>query len=242
MDVRLAPAVQLRDPEVHHLHVPRALDHDVGGLDVAVDDRGRVGVVESGRYLLEDLEGLPERQPPPPLQHRLQRVALDQLQDDEAGAGLRDDVVGRHDVRMVKLRRHLGFTEEALLHLLQLPGLDERFEADPLDRHLAPEDLIPGAKHLPEGPPSQAGQSLVPAPEHRRQGLWRRRAGGVPLDGQRGQLRLVPRLLGLRSIVVVRHDALPEVTSLEVMLAAPGDPSTGSVTPRGSAVGSAGSC
>jgi len=48
---------EARDAEVHDLDGAVGGEHDVGGLDVVVDDIRRVGGDESGTDLLGDLQG-----------------------------------------------------------------------------------------------------------------------------------------------------------------------------------------
>jgi hypothetical protein len=55
----LSRVARLRDPEVGDLYAVAGLDHDVGGLDVAVDDAVLVGVVESLGNLRAECRRLP---------------------------------------------------------------------------------------------------------------------------------------------------------------------------------------
>ena len=57
---RAAPA-QTRQPEIHDLHLAAGVDHDVLGLDVAVDDPAPVGLVQRVRDLRGDAGGLADR-------------------------------------------------------------------------------------------------------------------------------------------------------------------------------------
>ena len=52
-----------RETEVEHLHEPVAAEHDVLGLDVAMDDAGCVRRAEGSRDLRADLDHLGKGQP-----------------------------------------------------------------------------------------------------------------------------------------------------------------------------------
>jgi hypothetical protein len=93
--------VQLREAEVEDLDEVVARDHQVLGLQVAVDDPDAVGARESFRCLRGEAER-PLREHRPRVQQRAQRVALDQLHRDVGDAVALADVVDRDDVRVVE--------------------------------------------------------------------------------------------------------------------------------------------
>ena len=100
---------KLREPEIQNLCMSVVGDEDVGGLDVAMNDSGRVCRAER----VGDLAGEGEQR------FVLQRPARDQVPQgfpvkelhDEVGVTiLLTDVVDGADVRMAKRRGGLGFT------------------------------------------------------------------------------------------------------------------------------------
>src|SRR5262245_27400039 len=107
------------DSEVEDLEHPLAVDHHVGGLDVAVHHGVVVCVVEAGRKVFN--------QPEPPRQ-RERRVVANQLSEGRSLDELHDDVwkpvalaavvdlsaiVNRDDVAVSELARRAGFLEKA---------------------------------------------------------------------------------------------------------------------------------
>jgi hypothetical protein len=101
------------DPEVGHLHPAVAVDHDVAGLHVAVDDPPLVSGLQGPRRLRGDPGGLPRRQGAGPLDDRGEVLAVDELHDDERAGGVLAVVEDRDDVRVVQRRGGLGLVPEA---------------------------------------------------------------------------------------------------------------------------------
>ena len=94
---------QLGQAEVEDLDVAVPGHHHVLGLQVAVDDAGRVGLAEAVGNLKRDIEQAPGRQRSF-VQELPQRLALDELHRD-VDRGVRcADVVDRDDVRVVQGR------------------------------------------------------------------------------------------------------------------------------------------
>ena len=88
-------------------------NHDVAGLDVAMDGPGVVGTGEAVRHL-EHQPGCLRRRNRPALEPRLQRLAVDERHRDER-APVRQllDVVNRADVGVIERGRGAGFGNEA---------------------------------------------------------------------------------------------------------------------------------
>ena len=108
---------QLGEAEVEDLEVAVARQHQVLGLQVAVDDAVGVGAREGARRLRGEVEELAERQRL--VRERLaQRAALHQLHRDVEGALLVADVEHRHDVRVVERRGGARLALEALAAVL----------------------------------------------------------------------------------------------------------------------------
>ena len=108
LDCRGRLSSTLREAEVEELR-PRLRDHDVAGLQIAMDDPGPVRLVERIRDLNTVAQNLLERQRPF-RQFVRQRFALEQLHHQVVLA----DVVQRADVRVIERRDRLRLTLEAL--------------------------------------------------------------------------------------------------------------------------------
>ena len=105
----------LRQPEIEQLRA-RLRQHDVAGLQVAMDDAFAMRLVERVRNLNPKLQRLVERQCA--LRQSLgQRLALQVLHDQEVDAVLTTDVVDVADVRMTQGRECLGLALESLLQV-----------------------------------------------------------------------------------------------------------------------------
>ena len=85
--------VDVAKPEVYQLDVPFRVDQDVLGLDVSVDDSGRVEVLDCGEDLPEVLAGDLFSAPRLDVQVLAQRSVRAVLQHDEEVVVLVDDLV-----------------------------------------------------------------------------------------------------------------------------------------------------
>ena len=127
-----------RQAPVHDLHLAEAAHHDVGRLQVAVDDVVRVGVGERLADLLEDGRepAALGRRVGPRLQQPVEGGALDELHGQEGPAvGQRAEVVDRRDGGVLQLAGDAGLVGEAaggggVGAVLLLQHLDGDFAAE----------------------------------------------------------------------------------------------------------------
>ena len=151
--------------EVHQLRLPVGLDHDVGGLDVAVDDAGAVSGVHRFRHRGQDAQGLLRLDAPLLADQAVERPALDVLHHQVVVAEVEDP----HDRRVTEPARGLGLAAEALQVLVgrvagQVLGLDR------LDRDHAVDARVPGTVHAAHRPVADLVDDLVTAKP-----LWKHR-------------------------------------------------------------------
>ena len=120
---RILRGRDLRDAEIGDLHAAVLEDHDVVGLNVAVDDAAAVRVLQR----LGDLRGKMQRLAPtqlPLLLHiLLERDALDELHDDVVDVVRVRHIVNAHDIRVRQHRHRLRLRVEAAAELLVLKQL-----------------------------------------------------------------------------------------------------------------------
>ena len=123
----------LRDTEVHHLHVAVVLDHDVRGLDVAVDNALGVGVGEGVEDFADDGVGLFLHDEAVLLRDEVfERDALDVFHDEVDPVGAFHVVEELHDARVVELAERDGL----LLEEGAQGGAAGHLGAEHLDGHL----------------------------------------------------------------------------------------------------------
>jgi hypothetical protein len=176
-----------REAEVEHDHATVAGEHDVAGLEVAVDQASCVGRREpaaGGDH--------PRRPHVPPLaspQQRRERLALDELHREPHAAGLQPDVVDLRDVDVVEPRERAGLSHEPRLGARAgLTGIAvEKLDCDasielgivrgPHDAHAATTELA--REHES---PRPRGQARAAAARRQR----RVREGGVVAGRSRG--------------------------------------------------------
>ena len=120
-----------RDPEVEQLHNALPIDHDVVGLDVAVNDPGIVRVGEPGAQILHERQAERELQRRRARQPLSQRLAIDVLHRHERATFVFPEVVDNHDVRVTKASQGARFAGEALAELLVVEVVIlEEFDGD----------------------------------------------------------------------------------------------------------------
>jgi hypothetical protein len=143
----------LGEAEVEHLHAAVGADHDIGRLEVAMDDppgvrRGeRLGDGNRNRQQLVELESARRNQP-------VERRPLHQLHRDEGNVVRFLDGVNGDDIGMVQRRDGARFTGEAAA-VLAVVGL-ENFQRD-----VALEARIAGPVDLAHTPDAEEGNDFV---------------------------------------------------------------------------------
>ena len=102
------------DPEVRHLRGAAPVDEDVVRLDVTVHDPELVRERERAGDLAGEVQGESDRKRPDALDHRLQVLAVDVLEDDELTLLPLASVDDRDDVRMRETGNRARLAAEAL--------------------------------------------------------------------------------------------------------------------------------
>ncbi|MFO0799706.1 MAG: hypothetical protein U0804_19725 [Gemmataceae bacterium] len=162
-----ADAEHLGQPPVHHLHLAEGADHDVRGLEVAVDHVVGVGVPDGLAHRLE------HGHEPAAVVGRVaagaeevvEGVALDELhRQKRAAVGEGAEVVDRGDAGVLELAGDVSLVGE--------PAGDAavrgELRLEELDRHLAAEGGVGGAEDGAHAAAGDLGAEDVPAARRRR--------------------------------------------------------------------------
>ena len=128
------PFPRLGDPEIGDHRIPVAIEHHVGGLDVAVDHPLAVRIRQCRTHLAQDPDHLRDREGPV-LQHVVERFPHQILHHKEGEVASAADQVDRDDVRMGERGDGARLAEEALHRAV---GAHQR-RRHHLDRDVAPE-------------------------------------------------------------------------------------------------------
>jgi hypothetical protein len=131
------------DPEIHHLHPAAGREHDVAGLDVPVDDPDPVGDVQPVGHARRDPGRLQRRQGPAAAQSFGQRLALEQLEDEERGLAVHEVEHPDH-IGVVQHGRGPGLAAEAP-HRHRVVG---QLLGEDLDRHPPAQQCVVGLPDL----------------------------------------------------------------------------------------------
>jgi hypothetical protein len=225
---RLRPArgVEFRQAEIEQLDAALG-EEDVAGLEVAVDDPGRVRALERVGDLDPEPEDLLDRERPP-LDALGERLALEELHDQEVDLALPPDVVEGADVRVLERRDRLRLALEALAHLL---GGREVLGQD-LERDRPVEPGVLGAVDLAHPAGAERGDDFVGTEARaRRKSHWRATLQQPPCARARRRVQpptAVPKLpasprrsvtpLGAKSTVPpkrsrIRSSPLPSISA-----------------------------
>ena len=139
----------LGDAEVGELHLPGRGDQDVARLDVAVHQAGGVGDLQGATGLLEHVQRVPQRQPAGALDHRVQRLAVDQLHHQVGGAALAVHV-GFAVVVHAAMPGWLSIAtvRASARNRSTNSGSDENSGLEHLDRDAAAQPAVDGLPHL----------------------------------------------------------------------------------------------
>ena len=108
----------LGQAEIHQTGPALVVDHDVRGLDVAVDDAAPVGVLQRIGHL-GNQTGRLTRGRPTARQEVRQGQAPDEVADQIGQALMLANLVHRHDPRVAQLRDTAGLAQEAIPILIR---------------------------------------------------------------------------------------------------------------------------
>ncbi len=157
------------DAEVADLHGAVGEPHDVGGLQVAVDDALVMGVAKGRGHLLRDVDDHVhgQRSGVVVLQELAEVAAFEELHDEvegTAGGAVVAEVVDDGDAPVLEGRGHARLTPEPLAQHLGEMGVllrPDRLEA--LHRDLPAQRFVAGAPHLAHAAAPDQIERPVPA-------------------------------------------------------------------------------
>jgi hypothetical protein len=171
----------LGEAPVHDLHLAERADHDVRGLEVAVQHALAVRIGDRLAHRLEYREHAPAVliRRAALLQERRQRLPLDQLHREVRPlVGHQAELVHGHDAGVLQLAADLRLLDEALHDL----GALGQLAVEHLHRHVAAEVRVVALEDHAHAAARDLAQQLVVAAPLRHE-LRRRRAG---IDDRRG--------------------------------------------------------
>ena len=157
--------------EIEQLHPPAAGQHQIGRLEVAVDDPGAVGRLQRRGELGGDRDDLGQRHGSDllrPVEPLLEGFAVVERHGQEGLSLVLADLQDFRDVRMVQRRRGPGLAPETFP--VDAPHL---LRGEQLERHLAAGVQVAGPVHhahaaaAEQGRGSGSGTRCCPAKDHR---------------------------------------------------------------------------
>ena len=154
---------ELGDAEVRDLDLVLLVEDEVGGLDVAVDDPARVGVVERRRDLAHEPDHLLRLEAVPLLEDGADRLAVHELHGEERHVLLLADVEEGDDARVGEGAGDARLLVEALLERPVLGAPRGDVEADRLDRQRPLDEGVEGLVDGSHRPEAEGPRDLVPA-------------------------------------------------------------------------------
>src|ERR1700733_319568 len=107
-------ALPLGNAEIHHLDDVVPGDHQVGRLEIAMDDAGAMRSRDPAQRLFEERDTLVRRDRPPPPDQLLQALAVDELHHGDGCAVVHEVVEQQRDVRVIEGGLQARFLTEAL--------------------------------------------------------------------------------------------------------------------------------
>ncbi len=137
---QLGAAPRLGDAEVGDHALPELIEHDVVGLDIAVDDAPLVGVSQRAPHVAEQLPDLSRLKLLPLGKHPRQRTAAQQLHHEIDDAAALSDAIDLDDVGVLETGGSPGFAGESLDEF----GVKGERKWQDLDRNLAFEVSVAG--------------------------------------------------------------------------------------------------
>ena len=150
-------AVGQGQPHVEDLHRPPFVEHQVGRLDVAVDEPFVVGVLEPCRRLPEIVRRLADIEWPLRFDLGVEIHAVDIFEHDKMDRARRLEVEGPGDVGMVEPGGGLRLPLEAR----QIGALVDALYRQDLDRHLVVEGGVFGEVNAAHAAGAEEPQQLV---------------------------------------------------------------------------------
>ena len=155
--LRLRAFQDPRDPEVHHLHNAFLADHDVGGLDIAMNDAALMREVKRPASLQRIDQLQRNRKVGAPRNQVFQTLSIDQFHGDEGNAALVSHVVHRYDVGVLQAAGGLRLAVKTLKQI----GIVGDAGGDGLQRNEAVDNRVPRAVHHAHGAMAQLADHLV---------------------------------------------------------------------------------